>query len=300
MNPQQENDSTETGATAVGIDAGATLAKVAMRVGDADVRYETLLSGHVDDVMREIGRLEPERIGLTGCGASAIEARCVERGATGIGRFQEFDAWGAGAHAQLGDSAGDGFDQTEPYLLISLGTGTSVMRVADGEVLRVGGTALGGGTVLGLGTALTGCASFAELCELAGRGDAARVDLLVRDIYEEGEIPLPGDLTASAFGKLSRWLAEGRSEAGAPSREDLAGGVMSLVAENVALVCAGITAMTQTPRWVFGGSTLNDNPALQKIVVSVGESFGMQTRLLPDGGHAGARGALELLGASGG
>jgi len=118
----------------------------------------------------------------------------------------------------------------------------------------------------------------------------------IMQLVEAGEIALPGETTASAFGKLSRWLAEGRGEAGAPSREDLAVGVMSLVAENVALVCAGVSAMTQTPRWVFGGSTLNDNPALQKILVRVGASFGMETRLLPDGGHAGARGALELVG----
>lgn len=295
MNPQQENDSTH-----VGIDAGATLAKIAVRRGRSRVRYETLSSGNVAEVMDELARLQPERIGLTGCGAHAIAQRCAERGADGVGRFQEFDAWGSGAHAQLGDArasgGADGFDESEPYLLISLGTGTSVMRVADGEVLRVGGTALGGGTVLGLGVALTGCESFAELCDLAGRGETSRVDLLVSDIYDDGEIPLPGETTASAFGKLSRWLAEGRDESGAPSREDLATSVMSLVAENVALVCAGITAMTGTPRWVFGGSTLNDNPALQKILVRVGATFGMETRLLPDGGHAGARGALELLG----
>ncbi len=298
MNPQQENDSKAHEGTAIGVDAGATLAKLAVRRGDGDVRYETLGSGHVDDVLGAIARVEPDRIGLTGCGARAIATRCAERGATGAGRFQEFDAWGAGARAQLGDASADGFDEAEPYLLISLGTGTSVMRVAGGEVMRVGGTALGGGTVLGLGTALTGCESFAELCDLAGRGDAARVDLRVRDIYEEGEIPLPGEVTASAFGQLSRWLAEGRDAAGAPRREDLAVGVMSLVAENVGLVCAGITAMTQTPRWVFGGGTLTDNPVLQKILVRVGTNMGMETRLLPDGGHAGARGALELLDAS--
>jgi len=143
--------------------------------------------------------------------------------------------------------------------------------------------------------ALTGCASFAELCEWARRGDRARVDLLVSDIYEEGEIPLPGETTAAAFGSLSRWLAGGRDGEGAPRREDLAAGVMSLVAENVALVCAGISAMTQTPRWVFGGSTLAGNPALEEILLRVGANLGMQMKVLPDAGHAGARGALELV-----
>jgi len=299
LNPQQENDleRAATSGTSIGIDAGATLAKIAVRSGGAGIRYESLPSAHLADVMDEIARLQPDRVGLTGCGAQSIARRFAERGATGPGRFQEFDAWGAGAHAQLCDADGQAFDERAPYLLISLGTGTSVMRVEGGEVMRVGGTALGGGTVLGLGVALTGCKSFAELCDLAGRGDSSKIDLLVSDIYEEGEIQLPGETTAAAFGKLSRWLAEGRGQGGAPSREDLAIGVMSLVAENVALVCVGVSAMTQTPRWVFGGSTLTDNPALQKILIRVGTNLGMETHLLPNGGHAGARGALELTGA---
>ncbi|MFV1959295.1 MAG: FGGY family carbohydrate kinase, partial [Planctomycetota bacterium] len=47
-----------------------------------------------------------------------------------------------------------------------VGTGTSILRVEDGQATRLGGTALGGGTVLGLGVALTGCESYEELCAL--------------------------------------------------------------------------------------------------------------------------------------
>ena len=294
MNPQEENVSENLGGTRIGIDAGATLAKIAVTGSGSAVAYETLPSAQLAEVIDVIARHQPEAVGLTGCGARAIEARLGDRQADGTARFQEFDAWGAGAHAQLGDEHAGAFDETEPYLLISLGTGTSVMRVEGGQVLRVGGTALGGGTVLGLGVALTGCSSFAELCGWASDGDRSKIDLLVSDIYEEGEIPLPGETTAAAFGSLSRWLAEGRDDSLAPSREDLAMGVMSLVAENVGLVCAGVSAMTQTRRWVFGGGTLTDNPAMQGILLRVASNMGMQAHLLPHGGHAGARGALEL------
>ena len=280
--------------TRIGIDAGATLAKIAVTGAGGAMAYESLPSTQVAEVIDVIARHQPEVVGLTGCGARAIEALLSDRGAGGVGRFQEFDAWGAGAHAQLADETAGAFDESEPYLLISLGTGTSVMRVEGGQVTRVGGTALGGGTVLGLGVALTGCESFAELCGWASKGDRTKIDLLVSDIYDDGEIPLSPETTAAAFGSLSRWLAEGRDRKSAPSREDLAMGVMSLVAENVGLVCAGISAMTQTQRWVFGGGTLIENPAMQEILLRVASNMGMQAHLLPHGGHAGARGALEL------
>lgn len=279
----------------VGVDAGATLAKLAVTAENGSIAYDVIPSSRLPDLIDRIARHEPDRIGLTGCGARAIESGLAERGVTGAGRFQEFDAWGAGAHAQLADEEGDAFDEAAPYLLVSLGTGTSVMRVERGQVLRVGGTALGGGTVLGLGVALTGCESFAQLCGWASQGDRAKIDLLVRDIYEEGEIALPGETTAAAFGSLSRWLAGGRDQSGAPAREDLAMGVMSLVAENVGLVCAGVSAMTQTRRWVFGGNTLTGNPAMQAILLRVASNMGMDAHLLEHGGHAGARGALELV-----
>ena len=145
----------------MGIDAGATLSKLAIGRGD-HVDYETIPSARLADVVDAIAKHRPATIGLTGCGAKAIQARIPEHGGPEAGRFPEFDAWGAGAHAQLGDPGAEAFDETAPYLLISLGTGTSVMRVADGAVTRVGGTALGGGTVLGLGVAMTGCESFEQ------------------------------------------------------------------------------------------------------------------------------------------
>ena len=67
----------------------------------------------------------------------------------------------------------------------------------------MGGTALGGGTLLGLGSALTGATAFEDLCALARRGHRSHIDLMIADIYGEGEIGLPADATASAFAKFA-------------------------------------------------------------------------------------------------
>ena len=197
----------------------------------------------------------------------------------------EFEAWSAGARALLREQ---GVDGAGPFLLVSLGTGTSVLRVEGGAAARVGGTALGGGTIDGLGAALTGLTRFEELAALAAAGDRAKVDLLVSDVYPQGLSELPGAALAASFGKLARLVAAGeRAEA-----RDLACALMSLVGENVALLCNAIAAREGVRRIVFGGSALVANPALARWLVALTLAFGREPVVLAQPAHAGAIGAL--------
>jgi pantothenate kinase len=89
-----------------------------------------------------------------------------------------------------------------PYLLVTVGSGVSILKVeSDTKFERIGGTATGGGTFCGLGKMLTKAKGFDELLELASVGDHRKVDMLVRDIYGEDEsyhsLGLPADLIAS-------------------------------------------------------------------------------------------------------
>lgn len=274
---------------AVGVDVGATLAKLAIRAADRSLRCEFLPADAHAALAARVVESAPESVGLSGCGAAAFE-RVLARPAE---RFIEFEAWGAGSRALLSDQ---GIDPGEPYMLVSVGTGTSILRVAEGRVERLGGTALGGGTVLGLGVALTGCESHAELCDLARQGERGNVDLLVSHIYQPGEIALPGDVTAACFGNLARWLSHGQAPAsGDPShREDLAASVMGMVGENVGLICCGYAVAAQTRRIVYGGATLVDNPALLAILMGVSATMQCEPIALDRGGYAGAVGALVL------
>jgi type II pantothenate kinase len=268
---------------AVGVDVGATLAKIAVRDAGGEIGFRIEAADALDAVARFVEASRPRRVGLTGGGAAALAARLPLEAV----RVNEFAAWGSGAAqllARQGASAGDRF------LLVSLGTGTSIM-LADGlSVNRIGGTALGGGTLLGLAAALLGPRSFAELTELARRGSRARVDLLVSDIYRSGEIPLAGDLTAANFGKLAARVAEGSG----PAPEDVAHALMGLVGENVALICAGLGAAHRVQRVVFGGSTLRGNPALAEILERIVRALGCSVTFLSEGEFAGALGALIL------
>ena len=266
---------------AVGVDAGASLVKLALRQGDG-LEHELLPAAAFDTVVERVAKLRPRSLGLTGAGAGELARRL---GGESV-RVTEFSAWGTGVRRLL---AAQRPDVTEPYLLVSLGTGTSVLLAQGMGVSRVGGTALGGGTLMGLGGLLLGGASFAEIIALAARGDRRRVDLLVSDIYRPGEIALLGDATAANFGKP-------RVHTGSPAPEDLAHAIMGLLGENVALICTGLAAAHGVRRIVYGGSTLRGNKSLHDVLALITAAFGREPLFLDEGEFAGALGALELAG----
>lgn len=254
--------------------------KLALRDDRGDTETIALPSHAIGEVAERIGEVDPARVGLTGGGAPRLAER-IAKPTVAIG---EFEAWAAGARALLEDD----LETTERFLLVSIGTGTSAMLVEPDGVRRVGGTALGGGTIMGLGTALLGEADFEAIAALAAEGDRGRVDLLISDIYPEGDFLLPGSVNAASFGKLSR--------RGAPpvDRADLAHGIMGLVGENVGLICAGLAAHHDVTRIVFGGSTLRANTALTDIVGGACLVSGRSPHFPAGGQYAGALGALAL------
>ena len=269
---------------AAGVDWGATLAKIAVRRPGEPPEFRLVPSDDAAACRRALAALGAARVGVTGGGGERLG-----RELPGAVAVNEFAAWGAGAAAMLADDdAGDA--PAERYLLVSLGTGTSVLLVDGLSVSRVGGTALGGGTLVGLAAGLLGTGEFERIVALARRGSRREVDLLVSDIYRAGGIPLAGDLTAANFGKLAPRLRAG--ERVAP--EHLAHALMGLLGENIALVCTGLAAAAQVRRIVFGGSTLRDNDALAEILGGITRALGREPVFLRRGEFAGALGALLL------
>lgn len=103
-----------------------------------------------------------------------------------------------------------------PYLLVNIGSGVSMIKVSGPrEFQRVGGTSLGGGTLWGLLSLLTGARTFDEMLAMAERGDNAKVDMLVGDIYggDYNKIGLKSSAIASSFGKVFRMKREAEREA---------------------------------------------------------------------------------------
>ena len=258
--------------TVAGIDVGATLCKLALRRdGLSTAHYpSTDLAG----ARALVEAWSPSRIVATGGGAHRLG---TEVAGVPIEHVSEFEAWARGAPLV---AAEEGIGLPDRYLLVSLGTGTSVLAIDEGRVERVGGTALGGGTVLGLGRLLVGIESFGEIAAMAERGDRRSVDLLVGDVYRGADAPLLRDLTAASFAKLA-----------STRPEDLAQALMGLVGENVALLCAGLARGLASKTVVYCGSTLSENPSLRRIVGEITTHLGHGAAFLAGGAFCGAVGA---------
>lgn len=271
---------------AVGVDIGATLAKLAIRDRSGALHFESLPARETELIRERVTGLEPVRVGLTGGGATPL----AERLSLACEVHDEFAAWGDGARHLLEGAA---LVQEGRNLLVSLGTGTSVLLMDGPATVRIGGTALGGGTILGLSAALLGTTDFRSICEAAQRGDRTQVDLVVGDIYRPGEIPLPDDLTAASFGKLASPIAG----PGAKDSDNLAAAILGLVGENVGLIAAGLSYASQVQEIVFAGSTLHDNPFLREILSTITTNMGRTPVFLPNADYGGALGALLRCGA---
>lgn len=264
--------------TGIGIDAGSTLAKVAVAVDGA-----LTLSRHPvadRDALLALAAAHPDApLAVTGAGAAPLADAMPGRAPALV---SEFDALAAGARALLARAA---LAVADPFLVVSVGTGTSVVLVDGNTATRVGGTAMGGGTLLGLGALLCGTDDYATLANLAAEGDRQMVDLLVRDVYPQGVDELMGGLTAANFGRLR-------------SREpqDVAHGLCGLLGENLGLMCGALAQLHRATEVLYCGATLIDNPALTGILVGTTTFAGAPAQVLPDGAYCAALGCLACAG----
>lgn len=280
-----------------GVDLGATLAKaVAVPVDQPLESFETFVAPAGDERLLDafLLRHSLRHLAATGGGAAGLADRLAPGRSVEV--VDEFASWGAGEPLL---TARAGLALPHPHLLVSLGTGTSILRMEeDGIVARVGGTALGGGTLRGLGRLLLGSDDHDRLVALAATGDRRRVDLLVGDLYRPGGIALVPDLTAANFGKARE-----------PRAADVAHALLGLVGENVALLAGQIAVALAsagdggTPRRrpdvLYAGSTLRNNPLLVEILGSVTALVGAHASFLPFGEFTGALGALSRVRAGG-
>ncbi|NNL87292.1 MAG: hypothetical protein HKP27_16645 [Myxococcales bacterium] len=274
-------DSRIPAARATGVDLGASLIKVATLSPEGAVHFRRLPRAEAEDLGESL-RDRATCIGATGAGATPWLERFAPQGTS----VREFEAWWVGGELLLETKGGV---PAPPYLLVSLGTGTSAMRVDAGGVERVGGCALGGGTISGLAARLLDCRDFAGLVELSRGGNRGGVDLRVGDIYGDRGIEmigLPGEVTAANLGKL------GGGDEGRQDAADIARGIMGLVGENVALIASHLATHHRVSEIVFAGSPLSGNQPLGEIVLRVAAASGHPARILDGGEFAGAVGAL--------
>ena len=176
-----------------------------------------------------------------------------------------------------------------PTLVISTGTGTACVHVEeDGTSTHAGGTAVGGGTLVGLGGLTLGTQDATRIDALAAKGDPAGVNLLLGEVVAGPIGVLPPEATASNFGKISR-----QSSSRHISKEDIAAGLIAMVAETLARIGTEAARRTGAKSICVIGRT-SSLPKVRERMQFVLEWADLPVHFVSDPGSATARGALAF------
>ena len=213
----------------IGLDIGGSTTKVVGFEGDKLLQFAFVkASDPVAAAYGGIGKFlninhlklsDIDKIMMTGVGASYINSDLLEH-PTLIA--PEFESVGRGGRYISGiDSA----------IVVSMGTGTSIVYSDKKGTEHIIGSGVGGGTVLGLANRMINVRDFQLISDMSAEGDIGNIDLSIGDI-SRSEIPgLSSDTTASNFGKVS--------DSATP--QDLALGIVNMVFQSVgtnAVLCA--------------------------------------------------------------
>ena len=130
-----------------------------------------------------------QQVMLTGVGASGVTTPIYGLPTTHV---DEFQADGVGARFDIG------LDQ---LIVVSMGTGTTLVRVDGDDIKHIGGISMGGGTLQGLSRLMLKTSHISEVVEMASKGDISHINLQIKDISKGDIEGLPMHATASLFGK---------------------------------------------------------------------------------------------------
>ncbi|MCI8347896.1 MAG: type II pantothenate kinase [Firmicutes bacterium] len=177
-----------------------------------------------------------EQVNLTGVGSNNVTQKIY---GLPTYRVDEFSANGVGGGYFAGDK--------EDFMVVSMGTGTSFVRVKNNVPTHLGGIGIGGGTITGLSKLMLSTNDVDKIQEMAQEGKVGNIDLRIGDISNK---PLPGldlEITASNFGKAS-------SRA---SSEDKAAGIVHMVIETICQTAVLIANGNEIKDFILIGNLIN-------------------------------------------
>jgi len=193
----------------------------------------------------------------------------------------------------------------DPILVVSMGTGTCMVKVESREqncreqraegpakrdpvmrdrilVKHVGGTGVGGGTFVGLGKELLGISDIQELLKLGSKGSSKNVDISVKEIVGAGIGRISADATASNLGKLSSEINF--------KDEDLAAGILNLIGQTIGISVAFAAQAENVLRVVLTGK-LTNAVSISRIVCDIIKSYGLPVLIPKNAAYVSAIGA---------
>lgn len=231
-------------------------------------------SGVIGKLLAEYGfKLEDvECIAATGGGARRL--RIKEVFGIPIVKVDEIEAVGLGGLALTGK---------DRVLVVSIGTGTAVVAVEDrgAKIVHVGGTGVGGGTLLGLGRLILNKHTVEALENLAEKGDPSKVDLTVYDIAGGSVGVVPGEATASNFGRVSDEATE----------EDLAAAIFNLVGQVIGVLAVFASRIYGMEEHIVVVGKLASSRLIARAITEVASIFKAHVLFPEKGDYCAALGA---------
>ncbi|MFP7472193.1 type II pantothenate kinase [Niallia taxi] len=258
----------------IGIDAGGSMIKLAFEQ-NGRIHFRKYPNAQTDTALKWLKLFEWNDTAITGSKAAYLKQAFFPDASI----LPEFDAVCTGAR-WLKDREYPHVN--DEFLLVNIGTGTSWFKVSKKGHSRVLGSGIGGGTIMGLAQLLTGVQDFAKITELASKGSKNKIDVLVKDLYEE-DIGINGSLTASNFGY-------GNTLDG--SKEDKLSSLFQMTAETIVLMSQQAGTIHQIDQIIYAGGAVSVNMPLQKSISSFDYLFPKSQLFLQDGQFCGACGAL--------
>lgn len=226
----------------IGLDIGGTTSKVAAISGQRQltamrVQASDPLSSAYGALGRFISANELElsaidSVVVTGVGQSLVTGTLFNLPTV---KCPEFEAVARG---------GLYLAEKERAIVVSMGTGSSIVLGEGEQYEHIIGSGVGGGTVTGLGKLLLQVYDFASLEALAMEGSLQGVDLTVGDLSAEAIANLPPETTAANFAAVDER---------APAR-DLARGLMNLVFQSLGTAAILAARLKNCQDIVFIGS----------------------------------------------
>ena len=193
----------------VGINNGNVVSPMRVKATDPVTSLYGAFGKYLYDNKIQLG--DVEHVMLTGVGAAYISKPVYGLPTSKAG---EFIADGLGARHEAGK---------DKIIVVSMGTGTSLVRCDGDNIEHIGGIGIGGGTLQGLARLLLKTDDIRTLSEIAVMGNVSNINLRIGDISAKPLPGLPMSAVASLFGNA-------KSDA---SREDIAIGLIWMVLQSV-------------------------------------------------------------------
>ena len=193
----------------VGINNGNVVSPMRVKATDPVTSLYGAFGKYLYDNKIHLG--DVEHVMLTGVGAAYISKPVYGLPTSKAG---EFIADGLGARHESGK---------DKIIVVSMGTGTSLVRCDGDNIEHIGGIGIGGGTLQGLARLLLKTDDIRTLSEIAVMGNVSNINLRIGDISAKPLPGLPMSAVASLFGNA-------KSDA---SREDIAIGLIWMVLQSV-------------------------------------------------------------------